>query len=131
MVDPIATPHDVRARLNLPDTTDSVDGVSGISDSDIKTYLEDAAFENQQANNLSRMDDATRKQIEWRLAGIKILSYRKGLRAYHQQSLGSMSRSYETKSIDDLRSELMQLDPSDSLGQKSKPTASISVPEVK
>lgn len=127
MVDPIADPSDVRTRLNLPE--DTPDG-NGISDDDILVYLVDAAAENARENNLSRMDDAQRRQIEWRLAGIKILSYRKGLRAYHQQSLGSMSRSYETKSIEDLRAELEDWDPSGNLGQV-KPAASIDVPGVK
>lgn len=103
MADPIAHPEDVRRRLNLPDTSDLDDGEAGISDADIHVYLEDAAFDIQQATDFATLDDDLRKQLEWRLAGIKILSTRRGQRAYHQQSLGSMSRSYEVKSVEELK----------------------------
>lgn len=129
MVEPIATAQDVRGRLNLPDAGE-FEGSPGISDEDIELYLEDAAADNVRENDLGRMDETTQKQIEWRLAGIKILGQRKGLRAYHQQSLGSMSRSYEVKSIDELRSELDDWDPSGNLAS-TKPKADISVPGVK
>lgn len=127
MIEPIATADDVRRRLNLPDSGE-FDGSPGISDSDIEGYLEDAALDNARANSETALEskaaemgteidaDDVRKQIEWRLAGIKILSYRKGLRAYHQQSLGSMSRSYEVRSVPGLRDELADWDPSGGLG---------------
>lgn len=128
MVDPVATAADVRDRLNLPGETETLGDISGISDEDIKAYLDDAAFDNARVNSQEDLEakaeemdgditaEDVREQIEWRLAGIKILSYRKGLRAYHQQSLGSMSRSYETRSIRELREELRDLDPSGELG---------------
>lgn len=131
MVSPVATAEDVRARMNFPKETESVGAGSGISNGDITTYLKDAAADNARVNNVEQMDGSTREQIEWRLAAIKILAYRKGLRAYHQQSIGSMSRSYETKSIDDLRGELDRWDPSGSLAHQDKPSASMDVPEVK
>lgn len=101
MASPLATPHDVRARLNLPEKG-QLDSGAGISDDEIRPYLEDAAFDIQQAGTQGLSDDL-RKQLEWRLAGIAILSQRKGLRSYHQQSLGSMSRSYEVKSVEELK----------------------------
>lgn len=131
MADPIATPTDVRDRLNLPDETETVGDTAGISDPAIQTYLDDAAADNARANDIGKMGDNVRKQIEWRLAGLKILWYRKGLRAYHQQSLGSMSRSYETRSVEELRSELDRWDPSGTLASEYKETASINVPGVK
>lgn len=130
MADPIATPTDVRSRLNLPEKDEFAQD-SGISDQEIQTYLEDAAFENARHNDVGEMSDEHRKQIEWRFAGLKILSYRKGLRAYHQQSLGSMSRSYEAKSVEELRNELQDLDPSGNLASEYKENATIDVPNVK
>lgn len=99
MADPVATPEDVRSRLNLPE--DTPDG-NGITDEAIDVYLSDAAFDIDQAQTTG-MDDDLRLQLEWRLAGIKILTQRKGLRAYHQQSLGSMSRSFEVKTVAELK----------------------------
>lgn len=98
MADPIATPNDVRARLNLPEPG-QLGGGATISNQEISVYLEDAAFDLRDYS----LDADLRKQLEWRLAGIKILSQRKGLRSYHQQSLGSMSRSYEVKSVEELK----------------------------
>lgn len=99
MTDPLADPEDVRSRLNLPDTDEAE---AGISDSEIQTRLEDATFDITQVQKPSRMDDGLRKQLEWRLAGLKILSQRKGLRSYHQQSIGTVSRSYEEKTTEKL-----------------------------
>lgn len=131
MADPIATATDVRSRLNLPDKDTTVGDTTGISDPEIQPYLEDAADANARENDVGSMDDGVRKQIEWRLAGLKILSYRKGLRAEQQKSIGSSSRSYETKSIVELRNELNKWDPSGNLASEFKENASIDVPNVK
>jgi hypothetical protein len=99
---PIAEPRDVRERVNLSKSNPDEGDNSGISDDEIRTHLEDATFELSQATRVGRMNDSLRKQLEWRIAAIQILSIRKGSRSYHQQSLGSMSRSYESKMIDKL-----------------------------
>lgn len=102
--DPIAEPRDVRRRINLddPEQFDEVD-VSGISDADIRMFLEDASFDLSQATDIDAMEDGLRRQLEWRMAALEILTIRKGSRAYHQQSLGSMSRSYEARITNELR----------------------------
>lgn len=128
MTDPIAEPIDVRNRLGLPEEDKPE---SSISNDRIQTYLEDAAADNARVNNVARMDDATRKQIEWRLAAIKIYSYSKGDKAFHQQSMGTMSRSYEVRSVDELKAELDSWDPSGRLAHQDKRTASIDVPSTK
>ena len=100
MPDPIAIPHDVRSRINLPD---DAEGMGGVSDQDISTYLEDATFALAQVNDLETIEGDVREQLEWRLAAIDILTTRLGQRAYHSQSLGSMNRSYEVKMVEKLR----------------------------
>lgn len=111
MPEPIALPHDVRSRLNLSDATtgDAELSDGGMSDDDISTYLNDAVFKIAQVNDFEAIEADVRKQLEWRLAAIDILSTRIGHRAYHQQSLGSMSRSYEVKMIDKLREDVSQI----------------------
>lgn len=94
MATPEATPDDVRDRTNID-----------LGKEEITPYLKDAVFDLSQSNDIGSIDEDVRMQLEWRLAALKILGYRKGDRAYHSQSLGSMNRSYETKSTEDLRSE--------------------------
>lgn len=100
MAEPLADATDVRSRINLPESTP--DG-NGVSDVEIQTYIQDATDDIELDGSLNEMDDTLRKHVEWRLAAIKILSQRKGSRSVHQHSLGSMSRSYEVKTIEELK----------------------------
>ena len=106
MPDPIAIPHDVRSRINLPD---AAEGEGGISDGDIQTYLEDATFDLAQVNDLGAIEPDVREQLEWRLAAIDILSTRFGSRAVRQESLGSSQRSYEVRTVEALREKVSQI----------------------
>lgn len=105
MPDPIATPQDVYTRINIPEAEGRADG-NGVSEDDVITYLLDAVFALEQGNDLGTIADDVRRQLEWRLAAIDILTTRIGSRAYHQQSLGSMSRSYEVKMVEKLREDV-------------------------
>lgn len=109
MTDPIAQPSDVKDRINLD-----------LDDEAIQTYLNDAAFENSKHNDVSSMDDDTIRQIEWRLAAIKILKYRLGSRSLNHQIIGAVQKTYESRMIRDLKSELQDYDPSGELGQSLK-----------
>lgn len=100
MAEPLANATDVRSRINIPESTP--DG-NGVSDAEIDVYIQDATDEIELNGSLKGMDDTLRKHVEWRLAAIKILSQRKGSRSVHQHSLGSMSRSYEVKTIEELK----------------------------
>lgn len=100
MAEPLADATDVRSRINIPESTP--DG-NGVSDAEIGVYIQDATDDIELDGSLNEMDDTLRKHVEWRLAAIKILSQRKGSRAVHQHSLGSMSRSYEVKMIEELK----------------------------
>lgn len=106
MPDPIATPNDVRSRINLPD---AAEGEGGVSDRDISTYLEDATFDLAQVNDLDTIDPDVREQLEWRLAAIDILSTRRGSRAPGQESIGSAQRSFEENMVDTLREKVAQI----------------------
>lgn len=112
MATPVATPDEVRSRLNLPTEAESP---AGISNEDIQTYLEDAAFEVDQVSSGGQIGDALRKQLEWRLAGIMIFGTRKDLRSYHQQSQGNASKTFEVKQIDELKQWVRRNDPTGSL----------------
>lgn len=100
MAEPLANATDVRSRINLPESTP--DG-NGVSNTEIDVYIQDATDEIELNGLLNEMDDTLRRHVEWRLAAIKILSQRKGSRSVHQHSLGSMSRSYEVKTVEDLK----------------------------
>lgn len=96
--EPVATPDDVRNRTNID-----------VENEDITPYLKDAVFDLSQSNDITSIAEDVREQLEWRLAAYKILTYRKGDRAYHSQSLGSMNRSYEAKSTEELREEIRRI----------------------
>lgn len=98
MASPEATPDDVRDRTNID-----------LSNEEITPHLKDAVFDLSQSNDITSIDEDVRMQLEWRLAALKILGYRKGDRAYHSQSLGSMNRSYETKSTEELRDDIERI----------------------
>lgn len=102
---PVATPSDVRERLNLPDpqSEQGIEVSSGISDSEIETYLADANFEIRQAADTEEIDNELQRRLEWRLAAIEILSHRQGSRETQQESIGSLSRSYASSSIGELK----------------------------
>lgn len=98
MATPEATPDDVRDRTNID-----------LGNEEITPHLKDATFDLSQSNNIASIDEDVRMQLEWRLAALKIRSIRKGDRAYHSQSLGSMNRSYEVKTTDELRDDIERI----------------------
>lgn len=120
---PVATAKDVRDRTNID-----------LDEASIDPHLKDAVFDIAQSNTIGDIGDGVRKQLEWRLAAYKILSLRKGDRAYHSQSLGSLNRSYEVKSTDELREEIRRIAADNGLTDPIRDpdrTASINVPGVK
>lgn len=102
MVDPIATPDDVTQEID-----------TGIDTSRIQHYLDDAAFENDQHNDVSSQSDAVRKRIEYKLAAIKILT--RPDREVASKEVGPVSTDYEVSTVEELREEVDQLDDSGSL----------------
>lgn len=97
--EPVSTPSDVTGRLNL----------EGIDGDDVRTHLQDAAFELWQANRGVRIHDHVRSQLEWRLAAIDILSHRTDQRAYESHDIGSFSRDYEVSMVEKLREDVARI----------------------
>lgn len=99
-----ATPSDVRGVIE-----------TSLESAEIQSYLDDATYENELANDVAAMDTETIRQIETRLAAIKILTLRQQDRAVTNESLGSANKSYEVGMVSQLRRELAARDPSGTL----------------
>ena len=100
--EPIGEPTAVRNEIPVDPDDDVID-----------FQLEEAAFENAQVNDTDEMGDAVRKRIEQKLAGLKILEGTD--REVGQQSIGSASKSIRGNTLDRLRREVDNLDPSGEL----------------
>lgn len=97
-----ATPSNVRGVIS-----------TDLSDSDIQNYLDDAQFDNEQANDTSAMSTEQITQIEKYLAALKIAQSKD--RPIDQGSKESVSISYGGDTIAWLKTELNKKDPSGSL----------------
>lgn len=102
MVTPLAQPDDVRGEINV-----------GLSDSEIQFYIDDAAFENDRVNTVADMSDELRIRIERKVAAVKILERKE--REATEESVGPTSFSYEVSTIERLKDEVSELDPSNEL----------------
>lgn len=101
-----ATPDDVRGVIPLPDS---------LADSDIQNYLDDAAYDVEQANDTDAMTTEEIRQLEKYLAALKI-AQSKG-RPIDQGSKESGSITFGGDQIAWLRKEVRKRDPSDSLAR--------------
>lgn len=97
-----ATPSDVKGVIS-----------TDLSDSDIQNFLDDAKFDNEQANDTSSMSNAQIKQIEKYLAALKIAQSKD--RPIDSGSKESASITYGGDTIAWLKTELDKKDPSGSL----------------
>lgn len=84
-----------------------------LSDSDINSKLDDAEFDNQQANDTGAMTTAEIRQLEKYLAALKIVESMDP-RA-RQESVGSWSATYDGSTVEWLRREVHRRDPSGTL----------------
>lgn len=97
-----ATPADVKGVI----PTD-------LSDSDIQNYLDDAQFDNEQANDVSGLSTTEITQIEKYLAALKIAQSKD--RPIDQGSEESASVTFGGDMIEWLKDEVDRRDPSGSL----------------
>ena len=102
MTDPVAEPDDVRGEID-----------TRLDDEDIQFQLDEAAFDNARANDVSAMDTEVRKRIEQKLAALKILEGTD--RQARQRSIGSAMKMYDGNAIERLQREIRNLDPSGDL----------------
>lgn len=103
---PIAGPSDVE---DLIDTDLTYDQIS--------VYLEHAADDNRAVNDVSQLTQYRQKRIEALLAAIKIRGYRD--RSVASGDSESTSLDFEGHSLNELRSELARIDPSNQLAFQS------------
>ena len=100
--EPIGEPTAVRNEIPVDPDDDVID-----------FQLEEAAFENAQVNDIDEMADAVRKRIEQKLAALKILEGTD--REVGNQMLAGAQKIYRGETIDRLRREVDNLDPSGDL----------------
>lgn len=97
-----ATPSDVRAVIS-----------TDLSDSEIQSYIDDAQFANEEANDTAEMSTEHIRQLEKYLAAFLIRSFRE--RAKTDLSQESASVSYDGSALSELRKKIKRLDPSGEL----------------
>lgn len=102
MVEPLAEPSDVRGEID-----------TRLDDDDIQFFIDDAAFENDRVNTIDNQSDGLRVRIERKVAAIKILERKE--REYTDESVGSVSYSYEVSTVSRLKNEVSELDPSNEI----------------
>lgn len=96
---PLATPEDVESLIETE-----------ISYDEISVYLEHAADDNRTANDVAQMSQFRQKRIEALLAAIKIKGYRD--RSVASGGTANSSVTFESNKLQELKSELAQIDPS-------------------
>lgn len=115
MVDPIATPSDVK-----------VEYATSLDDSTISNYLDRAARENVRYNDPESMTEGDRIDLEAALAAYWIAT-RSADRAEESVQSGRSSVSYEALVVDSIEATINELDPSGELPADGKPEASFEV----
>lgn len=115
MVDPVATPSDVK-----------VEYATTLDDGTINNYLDRAARENARHNDHESMEADDRSDIEAALAAYWIAT-RSADRAEESVQSGRTSVSYEASAVERIKATIQDLDPSGELPADGKPQASFEV----
>lgn len=84
-----------------------------LTTSEIESYLDDAHFDNQQANDTSSMTTAEKAQLEKHLAALKIVQSKDP--AVSRESVADASFTYDGSTVQWLRGEVAKRDPSGTL----------------
>lgn len=97
-----ATPSNVRSVIS-----------TDLSDSEIQSYIDDAVFANEQANDTAEMSTEHIRQLEKYLAAFLIRGVRD--RALSSGNKESTSLDYDGSALSELRKKIKRLDPSGEL----------------
>ncbi|QHS17920.1 hypothetical protein GWK26_12610 [haloarchaeon 3A1-DGR] len=120
MVDPVATPSDVRVEIS-----------TYLDDTEITPIIERVSRDIERDDDVVGLDGPDRKDLEAVLAARHIATTRD--RAESSSSAGPASVEYEQSLIDELTARARRLGATDELLglEATKPTATIDVPETR
>lgn len=105
-------------------TPSDVNGVieTTLSDSDIQVFLDDAAYEADQAiDSYSSRDATDKRQLEKYLAALKIAQTKDP--AVSETDIGDAALSYDGSTVEELRKAVAKRDPSGTLADGPSPQA--------
>lgn len=97
---PIAEPDDVRGEID-----------TDVEDPRLETYLSDAIFEIDQVVAVDTLEDDLQRQLEKKIAAMKVLSRDEREVESHSRETGE--RSYGVSTFEQLEREVNNIDPTD------------------